>query len=149
MFFLLENDYYYGGIIFKDCKMHLMWNEVIYVHCETDRHSIFHFISNCSSAMCSSAYFACRQSFIVVITELGRTMSHFPIAPRYAKMLTLGHQHNLLPYVVTIVAALSVQEVFVETMFATDPSVKVRNALVISRSSSAKYIFYSCSELSQ
>jgi len=62
---------------------------------------------------------------IVVITELGRTMSRFPIAPRYAKMLTLGHQHNLLPYVVTMVAALSVQEVFVETMFATDPSMKV------------------------
>ena len=64
----------------------------------------------------------------VVITELGRTMSQFPIAPRYAKMLTLGHQHSLLPYVVTIVAALSVQEVFVETMFATDPSVKVCDA---------------------
>jgi len=61
----------------------------------------------------------------VVITELGRTMSRFPIAPRYAKMLTLGHQHNLLPYVVTMVAALSVQELFVENLFATDPSVKV------------------------
>jgi len=61
----------------------------------------------------------------VVITELGRTMSQFPIAPRYAKMLTLGHQHNLLPYVVTVVAALSVQEVFVETMYAADQSVKV------------------------
>ena len=61
----------------------------------------------------------------IVITELGRTMSQFPIAPRYAKMLTLGHQHNLLPYVVTLVAALSVQEVFVETMVATDTSTKV------------------------
>lgn len=60
-----------------------------------------------------------------MITEHGRTMSKFPIAPRYAKMLTLGHQHCLLPYVVTVVAALSVQEVFVETMFATDPSVQV------------------------
>jgi len=56
-------------------------------------------------------------------------MSQFPIAPRYAKMLTLGHQHDLLPYVVTLVAALSVQEVFVETMFATDPSVKVSNGV--------------------
>jgi len=54
-------------------------------------------------------------------------MSQFPIAPRYAKMLTLGHQHNLLPYVVTAVAALSVQEVFVETMLTADPSVKVLN----------------------
>lgn len=63
-----------------------------------------------------------------MITELGRTMSQFPIAPRYAKMLTLGHQHGLLPYVVTVVAALSVQEVFVETMFTTDPTVKVFNS---------------------
>jgi hypothetical protein len=29
-------------------------------------------------------------------------------------MLSLGHQQQLLPYVVAIVAALSVQEVFVE-----------------------------------
>ena len=30
-------------------------------------------------------------------------------------MLALGHQHSLLPYVVAIVSALSVQELFVET----------------------------------
>ncbi|KAJ8313105.1 hypothetical protein KUTeg_010478 [Tegillarca granosa] len=41
------------------------------------------------------------------ITPLGRAMSCFPVAPRYAKMLSLGHQHDLLPYVVAIVAALS------------------------------------------
>lgn len=45
------------------------------------------------------------------ITELGRLMASFPVAPRYAKMLALGKQHNLLPYVVLLVAALSVQEV--------------------------------------
>lgn len=41
-------------------------------------------------------------------------MACFPVSPRYAKMLSLGHQQGLLPYVVAVVAALSVQEVFVE-----------------------------------
>ena len=41
-------------------------------------------------------------------------MAAFPVAPRYGKMLSLGHQHDLLPYVVAIVAALSVQELFSE-----------------------------------
>lgn len=48
------------------------------------------------------------------ITPLGRAMACFPVSPRYAKMLSLGHQQGLLPYVVAVVAALSVQEVFVE-----------------------------------
>lgn len=48
------------------------------------------------------------------ITPLGRAMACFPVSPRYAKMLSLGHQQGLLPYVVAAVAALSVQEVFVE-----------------------------------
>ena len=41
-------------------------------------------------------------------------MACFPVSPRYAKMLALGHQHDLLPYVVAVVSALSVQEIFVE-----------------------------------
>ena len=49
------------------------------------------------------------------ITSLGRAMASFPVSPRYAKMLSLGHQHNLLPYVVAIVSALSVQELFAES----------------------------------
>lgn len=48
------------------------------------------------------------------ITPLGRAMACFPVSPRYAKMLSLGHQQGLLPYVVAVVAALSVQEVFIE-----------------------------------
>ena len=40
-------------------------------------------------------------------------MACFPVSPRYGKMLSLAHQHNLLPYVVALVAALSVQELFV------------------------------------
>ncbi|KAF9092899.1 putative ATP-dependent RNA helicase DHR1 [Mortierella sp. AD031] len=48
------------------------------------------------------------------ITELGKTMSIFPLIPRLAKMLTLAHQENCFPYVIAIVAALSVGEVFVK-----------------------------------
>uniref|UniRef100_A0A1B0BKE3 RNA helicase n=1 Tax=Glossina palpalis gambiensis TaxID=67801 RepID=A0A1B0BKE3_9MUSC len=48
------------------------------------------------------------------ITRLGRVISHFPVAPRFGKMLALSHQKNLLPYTVCLVAALSVQEVLLE-----------------------------------
>lgn len=41
-------------------------------------------------------------------------MASFPVAPRYAKMLALGKQHNCLPYVITIVAAMTVRELFEE-----------------------------------
>ena len=49
------------------------------------------------------------------ITPLGRAMAQFPVAPRYAKMLALGRQHGCLPYVIVIVAALSVKEIFAES----------------------------------
>ncbi|KAG0050604.1 putative ATP-dependent RNA helicase DHR1 [Gryganskiella cystojenkinii] len=48
------------------------------------------------------------------ITELGKTMSIFPLVPRLAKMLSLAHQENCFPYVIAIVAALSVGEIFVK-----------------------------------
>jgi len=41
-------------------------------------------------------------------------MASFPVSPRYAKMLAMGHQHGLLPYIVAIVSALSVQELFID-----------------------------------
>uniref|UniRef100_A0A1B6CYI3 RNA helicase n=1 Tax=Clastoptera arizonana TaxID=38151 RepID=A0A1B6CYI3_9HEMI len=44
------------------------------------------------------------------LSPLGRTMSAFPVSPRFAKMLCLSHQKGLLGYTVAIVAALSVQE---------------------------------------
>uniref|UniRef100_A0A915KVV0 Helicase-associated domain-containing protein n=1 Tax=Romanomermis culicivorax TaxID=13658 RepID=A0A915KVV0_ROMCU len=44
------------------------------------------------------------------ITPLGKTMALLPVAPAFAKMLCLGHQQNLLPYVVCLVAGLSVRE---------------------------------------
>lgn len=48
------------------------------------------------------------------ITALGRTMATFPVAPRYAKMLALSQQHGCLPYAITLVAAMTVRELFEE-----------------------------------
>jgi len=49
-----------------------------------------------------------------VVTPLGRSMSAFPVAPRFAKMLALSEQHDLMPYTILLVSALSVQEVLLE-----------------------------------
>lgn len=46
------------------------------------------------------------------ITPLGRAMASFPVAPRYAKMLALGKQQGCLPYVIAVVAAMTVREIF-------------------------------------
>lgn len=46
------------------------------------------------------------------ITELGKTMSLFPLNPRFAKILIIGNQLECLPYVVAIVSALTVGEPF-------------------------------------
>ncbi|XP_048505748.1 probable ATP-dependent RNA helicase kurz isoform X2 [Athalia rosae] len=49
------------------------------------------------------------------VTPLGYSIAAFPVAPRYGKMLALSQQHNLLQYTVCLVAALSVQEVMIES----------------------------------
>ena len=49
-----------------------------------------------------------------VITPLGRAMAKFPVSPRYAKMLCLGHQENCMEYVIAIVSALTVKEIFAD-----------------------------------
>ena len=46
------------------------------------------------------------------ITEIGRAMSLFPLSPRFSRMLVSGRQHRCLPYVITIVSALSVGDPF-------------------------------------
>lgn len=48
------------------------------------------------------------------ITELGRTMSAFPVGPRYAKILIVGNQLECLPYVIAMVSALSVGDPFLD-----------------------------------
>jgi len=52
------------------------------------------------------------------ISKLGLTISAFPVAPRFGKMLALSHQQSLLEYTICIVAALSVQEVLQEIPLA-------------------------------
>ncbi|THH11168.1 hypothetical protein EW145_g835 [Phellinidium pouzarii] len=57
------------------------------------------------------------------ITDLGRAMALFPLSPRFAKMLVSGQQHGCLPYVIAIVAALSVGDPFIhEEALQTDPT---------------------------
>ncbi len=48
------------------------------------------------------------------ITELGKSMASYPVSPRFAKMLVIGRQHDCLPYVVAIVACLSVGDPFLQ-----------------------------------
>lgn len=58
---------------------------------------------------------------VAKVTKLGKAISVFPVAPRFGKMLALSHQHELLPYTVCLVAALSVQEVFQESLNESNP----------------------------
>uniref|UniRef100_A0A915AK36 RNA helicase n=1 Tax=Parascaris univalens TaxID=6257 RepID=A0A915AK36_PARUN len=44
------------------------------------------------------------------ISALGKTLSMFPLAPKFAKMLVMANQSGLLPYACTLVAVLSVRE---------------------------------------
>lgn len=46
------------------------------------------------------------------INDLGKIMASFPVTPRFAKMLVIGQQHGCLPYIIAIVAALSVGDPF-------------------------------------
>ncbi|XP_005106554.1 probable ATP-dependent RNA helicase DHX37 [Aplysia californica] len=55
-----------------------------------------------------------------VITEVGAQMAAFPVSPRYAKMLLLGRQFKVMPYVVALVSALSVDEVFENSIQPSD-----------------------------
>ncbi|KAI9743884.1 MAG: putative ATP-dependent RNA helicase DHR1 [Claussenomyces sp. TS43310] len=47
------------------------------------------------------------------ITPLGTTMSIFPLSPRFAKALLIGHMHDCLPYTIALVAGLSAADVFI------------------------------------
>lgn len=47
------------------------------------------------------------------ITSLGKQMADYPVSPRFAKMLAIGNQHGAMPYVIAIVAGMSVGDPFV------------------------------------
>jgi ATP-dependent RNA helicase DHX37/DHR1 len=62
------------------------------------------------------------------ITPLGMTMAQLPVAPHFAKMLCLSRQHGCLPYMIAIVAGLSVKELFAESdisFLTTEVSVSI------------------------
>ncbi|KAG0668445.1 putative ATP-dependent RNA helicase DHR1 [Maudiozyma exigua] len=48
-----------------------------------------------------------------MITSDGRRMSLFPLSARFSKMLLTSNEHDCLPYVVSIVSALSVGDPFI------------------------------------
>jgi ATP-dependent RNA helicase DHX37/DHR1 len=47
------------------------------------------------------------------ITPTGSTMSIFPLSPRFARILLVGHVNDCLPYTVALVAGLSAADVFI------------------------------------
>ncbi|KAN0064349.1 putative ATP-dependent RNA helicase DHR1 [Thecaphora frezii] len=54
------------------------------------------------------------------ITELGRSMTLFPVSPRFGKLLAQGQQGGCLPYMIALVAALSVGDPFVREQVLDD-----------------------------
>ncbi|GAV51821.1 hypothetical protein ZYGR_0AF02920 [Zygosaccharomyces rouxii] len=48
------------------------------------------------------------------ITDDGKTMSLFPLSPRYSKILLVSTEHSCLPYAISIVSALSVGDPFLK-----------------------------------
>jgi ATP-dependent RNA helicase DHX37/DHR1 len=46
-------------------------------------------------------------------TDIGTTMAKFPLPPRFARILLIGHLYDCMPYTVALVAGLSVQEIFI------------------------------------
>lgn len=61
------------------------------------------------------------------ITEDGKKMSLFPLSPRFSKMVLVSTEQNCLPYVVSIVSALSVGNPFISE-FELGINEKVRNS---------------------
>lgn len=52
------------------------------------------------------------KNVVTKLTNIGQSMATLPVSPRYAKMLVFARQHGLMPYAIAMVAALSVQELF-------------------------------------
>ena len=47
------------------------------------------------------------------LTPLGHDLSLYPISPRFAKMLSIGHQHKCMPYTIALVAALATPNILI------------------------------------
>ncbi|KAK8058673.1 DEAH-box RNA helicase [Apiospora phragmitis] len=46
-------------------------------------------------------------------TDIGTTMARFPLPPRFARILLVGHLHDCMPYTIAMVAGLSVADIFI------------------------------------
>ncbi|KAM0240537.1 hypothetical protein ACHAPO_002438 [Fusarium lateritium] len=46
------------------------------------------------------------------VTPVGQAMSVFPLSPRFARILLVGHLHDCIQYTIALVAGLSVAEIF-------------------------------------
>lgn len=62
-----------------------------------------------------------------ILTQLGHIMAQFPVSPRYARMLSYAY-NELLPYVIAIVAGLTVQEIFLNSIPSTNEDSDVNTA---------------------
>ncbi|KAF9892545.1 putative ATP-dependent RNA helicase DHR1 [Aspergillus nanangensis] len=47
------------------------------------------------------------------ISPIGQRLSTYPLSPRFGKMLHIGNQHGCMPYVIALVAALAVGDLFI------------------------------------
>lgn len=47
------------------------------------------------------------------VTPAGRELSIYPLSPRLSKMISIGHQHECMPFTIALVSALAVQEIFI------------------------------------
>lgn len=47
------------------------------------------------------------------VSELGKCLSIYPLSPRFGKMLQIGNAHNCIEYVIALVAALTVADLFI------------------------------------
>lgn len=47
------------------------------------------------------------------LTPLGQDLSLYPLSPRFAKILSIGHQHQCMPYTIALVAALATPNILI------------------------------------
>ncbi|KUI71399.1 Putative ATP-dependent RNA helicase PB1A10.06c [Cytospora mali] len=52
------------------------------------------------------------------VTQIGKTMSIFPLSPRFARILLVGHQYDCIHYTIALIAGLSAAEVFLPELQA-------------------------------
>ena len=93
------------------------------------------------------------------ITPNGRGLSAFPLSPRYAKMLSVGHQYNCMTFTIVLVAALATPNMFIpehhlgaakdaEQQMLTDED-RLAEEAMLKRRSDYNHAQHLCSKLSR